>query len=160
MATDLTMAVLVVEDYRTMAQIVRVLLAQIGFKDVDTVSDGATALAKMREKKYGLVISDWNMTPMSGYDLLKAVRSDPHLQKTPIHHGDGDTKVDNVVAAKKAGVDNYMVKPFTARALKAKIDATLAYPGEPSPPLLDPGVTRQRESGTVLARWGSAKGQS
>ena len=71
----------------------------------------------------------------------------------------GDVKVDNVVAAKKAGVDNYMVKPFTAPALKAKIDAALGYPGEPTPLLVDQPVPRKRELGAILARWGSAKGQ-
>jgi two-component system chemotaxis response regulator CheY len=137
MATNLTMAVLVVEDYRTMAQIVRGLLAQIGFKDVDTASDGSMALARMREKKYGLVISDWNMTPMSGYELLKAVRSDPNLKKTSFIMVTGESKVDNVVAAKRAGVDNYIVKPFSAHALRAKIDAALAYPGEPPLSVVD-----------------------
>jgi two-component system, chemotaxis family, chemotaxis protein CheY len=130
MATDLAMAILVVEDYRTMAQIVRGLLAQIGFKEVDTVPDGPTALARMHEKKYGLVISDWNMAPMSGYELLRAVRSDPVLKKTPFIMVTGETKMDNVIAAKRAGVDNYLIKPFTAHALKSKIDAALAYPGE------------------------------
>src|SRR5262245_59471356 len=83
MRTVLSMSVLLVEDYSTMARIMRKLLAQIGFSDIDDAPDGAAALAKMRAKKYGLVISDWNMAPMSGYDLLKHVRADPVLAETP-----------------------------------------------------------------------------
>ena len=132
MAINLGMPVLVVEDFRTIAQIVRVLLMQIGFRDVDAVSDGSAALLKMREKKYGLVISDWNMSPMSGYELLKEVRSDPTLKKTPFIMVTGDAKVDNVIAAKKAGVDNYIVKPFNVQALKDKIEASLAFRPEES----------------------------
>ena len=157
MAFDRSIPVLVVDDYDRMIHILRDLLRQVGFEDIDDAADGSAALIKMRDKKYGLVISDWNMTPMSGYELLKAVRSDPALKKTPFIMVTGDTKVDNVVAAKKAGVDNYLVKPFTAQALKAKIDAALAYPGEPTPPLLEQPAVRQRESGSILARWGSAR---
>jgi two-component system chemotaxis response regulator CheY len=83
MAIDMTMPVLVVDDYNTMIRIIRNLLKQLGFEDVDDASDGSAALAKMRDKKYGLVISDWNMEPMTGYELLKEVRADPGLNKTP-----------------------------------------------------------------------------
>ena len=75
MAVDLSMPVLVVDDYSTMVRIIRNLLGQLGFADIDDARDGASALEKMRAKKYGLVISDWNMEPMTGYDLLKEVRS-------------------------------------------------------------------------------------
>ncbi len=87
MAIDMSMPVLVVDDYNTMIRIIRNLLKQLGFEDVDDASDGSAALSKMRDKKYGLVISDWNMEPMTGYELLKEVRADPGLNKTPVHHG-------------------------------------------------------------------------
>jgi len=83
MAVDLSMAVLVVDDYNTMIRIIRNLLKQLGFDNIDDASDGSEALSKMRGKKYGLVISDWNMEPMTGYDLLKEVRADPNLATTP-----------------------------------------------------------------------------
>ena len=83
MAVDLSMTVLVVDDYNTMIRIIRNLLKQLGFEHIDDASDGSAALEKMRGKKYGLVISDWNMEPMTGYDLLRQVRADPELGATP-----------------------------------------------------------------------------
>src|SRR4029077_6941995 len=83
MAIDMSMPVLVVDDYNTMIRIIRNLLKQLGFEDVDDASDGSAALVKMRDKRYGLVISDWNMEPMTGYELLKQMRADPHLNTTP-----------------------------------------------------------------------------
>jgi len=126
MAVDVSMPVLVVDDYNTMIRIIRNLLKQLGFEDVDDASDGSAALAKLREKKYGLVISDWNMEPMTGYELLKEVRSDPGLNKTPIIMVTAESKTENVIAAKKAGVNNYIVKPFNAQTLKTKIEAVFA----------------------------------
>jgi len=123
MAVDHSMSVLVVDDYNTMIRIIRNLLKQLGFVDVDEASDGADALTKMRAKKYGLIISDWNMEPMTGYDLLKQVRSDPSLASIPFIMVTAESKTDNVIAAKKAGVNNYIVKPFNAQTLKSKIDA-------------------------------------
>ncbi len=123
MSVDLTMPVLVVDDYSTMIRIIRNLLKQLGFEEVDDANDGSSALVKMRQKKYGLVISDWNMEPMTGYELLKEVRGDPGLSKTPFIMVTAESKTENVIAAKKAGVDNYIVKPFNAQTLKAKIDA-------------------------------------
>jgi len=126
MAMDTTMPVLVVDDYNTMIRIIRNLLKQLGFEDVDDASDGSAALAKMRDKKYGLVISDWNMEPMTGYELLKEVRADPGLTKTPFIMVTAESKTENVIAAKKAGVNNYIVKPFNAQTLKTKIEAVFA----------------------------------
>jgi two-component system chemotaxis response regulator CheY len=126
MAIDMSMPVLVVDDYNTMIRIIRNLLKQLGFEDVDDASDGSAALAKMREKKYGLVISDWNMEPMTGYELLKEVRADPGLNKTPFIMVTAESKTENVIAAKKAGVNNYIVKPFNAQTLKTKIEAVFA----------------------------------
>jgi two-component system chemotaxis response regulator CheY len=126
MAIDMSMPVLVVDDYNTMIRIIRNLLKQLGFEDVDDASDGSAALAKMREKRYGLVISDWNMEPMTGYELLKEVRADPGLNKTPFIMVTAESKTENVIAAKKAGVNNYIVKPFNAQTLKTKIEAVFA----------------------------------
>jgi two-component system chemotaxis response regulator CheY len=123
MAVDTSMSVLVVDDYKTMVRIIRNLLKQLGFEDVDEAADGAEALGKMRERKYGLVISDWNMEPMTGYELLKEVRADPSLSRTPFIMITAESKTENVIAAKKAGVNNYIVKPFNAQTLKGKIDA-------------------------------------
>ena len=123
MAVDLSTAVLVVDDYGTMIRIIRNLLKQIGFEDIDDASDGSAALDKMRGRKYGLVISDWNMEPMTGYDLLREVRSDPALSMTPFIMVTAESKTENVIAAKKAGVNNYIVKPFNAATLKTKIEA-------------------------------------
>ena len=123
MAIDMSMPVLVVDDYNTMIRIIRNLLKQLGFEDVDDASDGSAALGKMREKRYGLVISDWNMEPMTGYELLQEVRADRVLFAMPFIMITAESKTDNVIAAKKAGVNNYIVKPFNAATLKGKIEA-------------------------------------
>jgi two-component system chemotaxis response regulator CheY len=122
MAVDLSMPVLVVDDYKTMVRIIRNLLKQIGFEDVDEASDGVEALSKLKERQYGLVISDWNMEPMTGYELLKQVRDDSNLSALPFIMVTAEAKSENVIAAKKAGVNNYIVKPFNAQTLKSKID--------------------------------------
>jgi len=123
MAVDLSMPVLVVDDYNTMVRIIRNLLKQLGFVDIDEAGDGSVALAKMREKTYGLIISDWNMEPMTGFALLQEVRADPRLHTTPFIMVTAESKTENVIAAKKAGVSNYIVKPFNAQTLKTKIEA-------------------------------------
>ena len=123
MSVDLSMPVLVVDDYNTMVRIIRNLLKQLGFENIDDANDGSAALEKMRARKYGLVISDWNMEPMTGYDLLKQMRGDPALGHTPFIMVTAESKTENVIAAKKAGVSNYIVKPFNAQTLKNKIDA-------------------------------------
>ncbi len=123
MAFDLSMPILVVDDYNTMIRIIRNLLKQIGFENVDDASDGSAALARMQGKKYGLVISDWNMEPMTGYDLLREVRASPELSQTPFIMITAESKTENVIAAKKAGVSNYIVKPFNAATLKTKMEA-------------------------------------
>src|SRR5215469_6644095 len=132
MAVDLSMPVLVVDDYSTMIRIICNLLKQLGYQNIDNANDGATALAKMRAKRYGLVISDWNMEPMSGYDLLKHVRADTALATTPFIMITAESKTENVIAAKRAGVSNYIVKPFNAQTLQSKIAAVFAQ----SPPPL------------------------
>jgi two-component system chemotaxis response regulator CheY len=119
------MKVLVVDDYSTMRRIIRNLLTQIGCSEIDEAADGNEALAKLRAVHYGLVISDWNMEPMTGYDLLKQVRADDKLKTTPFIMVTAESKTENVVAAKQAGVDNYIVKPFNAATLQQKINAVI-----------------------------------
>jgi two-component system chemotaxis response regulator CheY len=121
MAVDLAMPILVVDDYNTMIRVICNLLKQLGFQNIDNATDGAAALAKMRAGRYGLVISDWNMKPMSGYDLLREVRADAKIGKTPFIMITAESRTENVIAAKNAGVSNYIVKPFTGEALKNKI---------------------------------------
>jgi two-component system chemotaxis response regulator CheY len=133
MAIDLSMPILVVDDYNTMIRIICNLLKQLGYENIDNATDGVTALAKLRAGRYGLVISDWNMEPMSGYDLLKEIRADDKLGKTPFIMITAESKTENVIAAKRAGVSNYIVKPFNAQTLQGKIAAV--FPEEPTPPL-------------------------
>lgn len=125
MAVDLNMPVLVVDDYKTMCRIMRNLLKQLGFDNVDEAADGSEALNKMKDKKFGLVISDWNMEPMTGYELLKNVRGNETLKGTPFIMITAESKTENVIAAKRAGVNNYIVKPFNAATLKQKIASVL-----------------------------------
>ena len=126
MAANPLMPILVVEDFGTMGRIIRNLLQQAGFQRIDSASDGPTALARMRDKHYGLVLSDWNMTPMSGIELLRRVRADSALAGTPFIMMTAESKNENAVAAKAAGVDSYLVKPFNAETLKSRIDAVCA----------------------------------
>lgn len=125
MSVDKNMPVLVVDDYKTMVRIIRNLLKQLGFENVDEAADGSSALDKMRTRPYGLVISDWNMEPMTGYELLKEVRADEKLKSTPFIMVTAEAKTENVIAAKKAGVNNYIVKPFNADTLKGKLESVL-----------------------------------
>ena len=127
MAVDLSMPALVVDDYKTMVRIIRNLLKQLGFENVEDAADGQEALQKMRDadQKFGLVISDWNMEPMTGYELLREVRADDSLKPTPFIMVTAESKTENVVAAKRAGVNNYIVKPFNAATLKSKIAAVI-----------------------------------
>src|SRR6188508_722266 len=123
MPIDHSLRVLVVDDFATMIRIVRQLLGHLGFRDVDEASDGQAALRKLRQQKYDLVICDWNMEPMTGYDLLQQVRADRHLATMPFIMITAESKTENVIAAKRAGVSNYIVKPFNAETLRAKIEA-------------------------------------
>jgi two-component system chemotaxis response regulator CheY len=126
MAFSLAMPVLIVEDSRTMARLVRNLLMLIGFNQVDNVFDGVTALERLRERQYGLVICDWNMQPMTGHTLLKQIRADPALERLPVIMVTAETALASVVAAKDAGANGYIVKPFNGATLKDKIVAVLA----------------------------------
>ena len=125
MAVDMKMPILIVDDYKTMLRIVRNLLKQVGFENVDEAADGGEAFNKMKEKQYGLVISDWNMEPGTGIQLLQQVRADANMKDTPFIMITAESKTENVIAAKGAGVSNYIVKPFNAETLKQKLTAVL-----------------------------------
>lgn len=127
MSVDKNMNVLIVDDYNTMLRIVKNLLKQLGFNNVDEATDGEAALEKIKSKNYGIIISDWNMEPMNGLELLKSVRGaegQPY-QNVPFIMVTAESKTENVVAAKQAGVNNYIVKPFNAETLKGKMEAVL-----------------------------------
>ena len=122
MNIDPAMPILVVDDYQTMVKILRNLLKQIGYENVDSAANGAEALTMIGEKQYGLVISDWNMEPMTGFELLKHVRDNSANADVPFIMVTAESKTDNIVAARKAGVSNYLVKPFNQQSLKSKIE--------------------------------------
>ena len=125
MAVDKNMNVLIVDDYKTMLRIVRNLLKQLGFNNVEEATDGSMALQMLRVGSFGLVISDWNMEPMTGLQLLREVRADPKLKDTPFIMVTAESKTENVFADKEAGVSNYIVKPFNAETLKTKMSSVL-----------------------------------
>ena len=125
MSVDMKMAILIVDDYKTMLRIVSSLLKRFGFENVDEAAGGTEAFNKMKEKKYGLVISDWNMEPVTGLDLLKQVRGDIRMKDTPFIMITAESMAENVIAAKDAGISNYIVKPFNAEILKQELVAVL-----------------------------------
>ncbi len=125
MAVNMKMPILIVDDYKTMLRIVRNLLTKLGFADIDEATDGMDALAKLKNRNYGLVVSDWNMQPMTGYELLQKVRGDDRLKSLPFVMVTAESKVENVIAARQAGVNNYIIKPFSAEVLKAKLKTVL-----------------------------------
>ena len=113
--------ILVVDDFATMRKVVRNLLKQVGYEDIVEAEDGVMALRALKSQKIDVIISDWNMPNMSGLELLKAIRDDSELAKTPFLMVTAEALQDNVVAAVKAGVSEYIVKPFTAEVLNEKI---------------------------------------
>lgn len=125
MGPDPGMPVLIVDDYATMVRIIRNVLRQLGLADVDEAHDGGSALALLGEKDYGLIISDWNMEPMTGYELLQAVRADRRLSHTPFIMLTAESEAEKRAAAKAAGANTYIVKPFSAATLKSEIDVLL-----------------------------------
>ena len=125
MAVDKTMHILVVDDYSTMRRIIKNLLKQLGFDNVEEASDGGDAFSKLQIKAAGLVISDWNMEPTTGMELLKMVRAHATLKDTPFIMVTAESKPENVIAAKQAGVSNYIVKPFNAETLKTKMTSVI-----------------------------------
>jgi two-component system chemotaxis response regulator CheY len=125
MAVSKDMEILVVDDYATMRRIIKNLLTQLGFKNIAEAEDGGGALQKLRIKPPGLVISDWNMEPMTGLQLLKECRADGKLKELPFIMVTAESKTENVIAAKQAGVNNYIVKPFNAETLKQKMQSVI-----------------------------------
>ena len=116
---DKNISILVVDDFQTMTKLMRYLLRSLGFKNVDEAYDGGTALHKLSEKEYGLIISDWNMEPVSGLDLLKHLRAQGN--SIPFIMVTAENKTDSVIEAKQAGVTNYIVKPYNATTLRNKL---------------------------------------
>ena len=108
-----------------MLRIIKNLLNQLGFENVDEATDGAMAFEKAKEKKYGLIISDWNMEPKSGIELLREVRQAEQHKGIPFILITAESKVENIVEAKKAGVNQYIVKPFNAKTLKEKLSTVI-----------------------------------
>jgi len=125
-AVDKNMNVLIVDDYNTMLRIIRNLLKQLGFSNVDEATDGGQAFDMVKKKEYGLIISDWNMEPVTGIEFLRNIRgSGQSYANTPFIMVTAESKTENVVLAKQAGVNNYIVKPFNAETLKTKMSAVL-----------------------------------
>ena len=119
---NLKMRILVVDDFASMRNIIKGLLNQIGFQNIEEAKDGSTALEKLKIGKFDLVICDWNMPKVPGIEVLKAIRNDPRLKDLPFLMVTAEAKKDNVMEAVKAGVNQYIVKPFTAETLKKKIE--------------------------------------
>jgi two-component system, chemotaxis family, chemotaxis protein CheY len=126
MAIDTSMKVLVVDDFATMRRIVKGVLKQLGFSNIVEAEDGAAALDALKKEKVGLIVSDWNMPKMTGMDLLKAVRSDEGLKETPFIMVTAEGQKENVIEAVKAGVSNYIVKPFTPETFSEKLEKVFA----------------------------------
>jgi two-component system, chemotaxis family, chemotaxis protein CheY len=125
MTLNSNMRILIVDDYSTMLRIMRNLLKQLDLGNIEEATNGEEALRKLNHEPFDLVISDWNMTPMTGLDLLQKVRADAKLKRIPFIMVTAESKTENVVAAKQAGVSNYIVKPFNAETLKAKISSVM-----------------------------------
>jgi two-component system, chemotaxis family, chemotaxis protein CheY len=116
------MDVLVVDDAATMRRIIKGLLHELGFKNMREAVDGSTAIEELKRKKADLVVSDWNMPVMTGLDMLKAIRSDEALKSVPVLMVTAEAKKENILEAVKAGVNNYVVKPFNAKTLEEKLN--------------------------------------
>lgn len=125
MAVNKSMPILIVDDYKTMLRIIRNLLRQLEFQNIDEATDGNSALQRLYQKDYELIISDWNMEPMTGLQLLREVRRNERLRHIPFIMVTAESKTENVIAAKEAGVSNYIVKPFNAETLKTKLQSVI-----------------------------------
>lgn len=123
MPIDFKMSVLVVDDFATMRLIVKNILKQIGFENIMNADDGRSALALLKRQSIQFVVSDWNMPYMSGLELLREIRANPDLKEIPLLMVTAEGQKENIVKAAKAGVSNYIVKPFTMETLHAKIKA-------------------------------------
>lgn len=123
---DPNMKILVVDDFATMRQIVKKSLGALGFHNITEAVDGVDALAKLEKDQFNFIISDWNMPNMMGLDFLKAVRASEKFKAIPFLMVTAEAKRDNVIEAAKAGVSQYIVKPFTVDSLQEKINAIFA----------------------------------
>lgn len=132
------MKVLVVDDFPTMVRITKKLLKQIGYEDVDEAANGVAAYEKILANPYGLIISDWNMEPMTGFELLQKVRANPDRATLPFILVTAESKADNVTAAKNAGVTGYLIKPFSDKTLRDMIDKAIAPPATRGGSLITP----------------------
>lgn len=121
MATDLSLPIMIVDDDNLTCELMTRILNQLGFTHVDRSTNGQDAFDRLKAGRYGLVISDWFMQPITGYDLLKMVRADHDLAKTPFIMVTTRTTIENAVAAKAAGMSGFLLKPFTPQAMRAKI---------------------------------------
>lgn len=119
---DKNMKILVVDDFSTMRRIIKNLLKDLGFTNVQEADDGSTALPMLQQGDFDFVVTDWNMPGMQGIDLLRAIRADDKLKHTPVLMVTAEAKKEQIVAAAQAGVNGYVVKPFTAATLKEKLD--------------------------------------
>ncbi len=119
---DLNMKILIVDDFSTMRKIVKNVLKQLGYNNIDEAEDGAQAYTKLKNNTFNFVLSDWNMPNMDGLDMLKKIRSEPELKDLPVLMVTAEAEKDKVITAIKAGVNNYIVKPFTAETLKQKME--------------------------------------
>ena len=122
--------ILVVDDFPTMRRIVRNLLKELGFENVDEAEDGQMALEKLRNGSFELVVSDWNMPNLDGLEMLKQIRADPVLGKMPVLMVTAEAKKENIIAAAQAGASGYVVKPFTAATLEEKLDKVFEKLGQ------------------------------
>ena len=123
MPASLDIKILIVDDFATMRRIIKNILKQLGFNNIDEADDGVSALAKIQASKFDLIVTDWNMPNMSGLDLLKAIRANENTKAVPVLMVTAEAMKDNIVEAVKSGVTNYVVKPFTAEVMKEKLDA-------------------------------------
>ena len=122
---DKNMKILVVDDFPTMRRIVRNLLKELGFSNVDEAEDGAAGLARLRGGGFEFVISDWNMPNLDGLEMLKQIRGDAALAHLPVLMVTAESKKENIIAAAQAGASGYVVKPFTAATLDEKLQKIL-----------------------------------
>jgi len=126
---DKNMKILVVDDFSTMRRIVKNILKQLGFENIEEAEDGGQAYQKVKEGGFGFVITDWNMPNVDGLAFLQSVRNDPQYKDLPVLMVTAEAEKEKVVTAVQAGVDNYIVKPFTAEVLKEKMDKILQKRG-------------------------------
>jgi two-component system chemotaxis response regulator CheY len=125
MGVNKNIPILIVDDNKTVLRIIRSLLGQNGFHNIEEALNGQAALNKIQEKAFGLVISDWNMEPVSGLELLKSLRADARMKQVPFIMVTAEGKPENITTARDAGVSNYIVKPFSSETLKSKIVSVL-----------------------------------